>query len=101
MTQVAEPISDGAQSQCAPSCGRYRSFLSSAAQAVGMRGPSCEAFPLGIPAEIWHNRYDHRQPYTAPDGSTTDNGLTWTPRYDGAQFPEYAMAPEAKVRADG
>ncbi len=25
--------------------------------------PTCDAFPMGIPAEIWWEAYDHRRPY--------------------------------------
>jgi hypothetical protein len=50
---------------------------------------TCTAFPLpsGIPAEIWWNRTDHRQPV---DG---DHNIQWQAR-DGADFPEWAMSRE-------
>ncbi len=75
------------QSQCTPTCARYRSPLSDAALDAGaVLGPSCEAFPGGIPAEIWENRADHRKPYPG------DNGLQWAPIAPAAKFPAYAMA---------
>lgn len=69
-----------AQAQCTPSCARYRSFLT-----TGLDGPSCTAFPDGIPADIWENRFDHRQPHEG------DHGLQWE-SLDGQAFPAYALA---------
>jgi 2'-5' RNA ligase superfamily protein len=70
------------QSQCTPSCSRWRSPLQPGA-AVDV--PACTAFPAGIPQVIWENQFDHRNPYPG------DNGLQWlaTPGYE---FPEYALA---------
>lgn len=78
------------QSQCTPTCARYRSPLSDAAVEAGATvGPSCEAFPSGIPVEIWENRADHRRPFPG------DNGLHWL-SLDGQAFPTYALAmPDA------
>ena len=79
------------QSQCTPTCARYRSPMSAAAEADGTTGrPSCEAFPAGIPEEIWENRFDHRKPYAG------DHGLRWASLDDQA-FPTYALnvAPES------
>jgi hypothetical protein len=48
---------------------------------------SCDAFPDdvdAIPAEIWWNRVDHRQPHAG------DHGIQWE-AVEGATFPEYAM----------
>lgn len=47
----------------------------------------CAAYPLadgGIPADIWWNRTDHRQPH---DG---DHGIQWEAQ-DGVEFPDWAM----------
>lgn len=74
-----------AQSQCTPTCDRYRSPFNPDTP-DGIIKPWCAAFPAGIPDAIWNNQVDHRQPV---DG---DHGLQWTPAYDGAEFPEYAMA---------
>jgi hypothetical protein len=75
------------QSQCAPSCRRYRSFLSPD-NVTGLERPFCAAFPDGIPDDIWENRFDHRQPHEG------DHGLQWLGG-EGYEFPEYAMAPDA------
>lgn len=75
-----------AEAQCAPSCARYRSPWSTESVAAGIEGPSCAAFPDGIPADIWENRFDHRQPH---DG---DHGLQWE-SLDGRKFPVSALAP--------
>jgi hypothetical protein len=48
---------------------------------------SCDAYPDevdAIPAEIWWNQADHREPHKG------DHGVQWEARA-GAKFPEYAM----------
>lgn len=60
-------------------CARWRSAFG-----TGITVQKCEAFPKGIPAQIWANLADHREPY---DG---DNGLHWESR-NGAPFPEMAL----------
>lgn len=72
------------QSQCG-ACDRYRSPFS-AENTAGLDEPFCAAFPAGIPAEVYDNDLDHRQPIAG------DHDLRWTPRA-GAEFPEYAFAP--------
>jgi len=65
-------------SQCGV-CARYRSFLT-----TGLDGPSCSAFPAGIPTAIFDNDLDHRQPVEG------DHGLRWLSK-DGAAFPDFAF----------
>jgi hypothetical protein len=38
------------------------------------RQPTCEAFPNGIPAEILHGGFDHRQPFEG------DQGILYAPK---------------------
>lgn len=38
----------------------------------------CEAFPDGIPDEIYFNKFIHTQPYT--NGSVTDNNILFEPK---------------------
>ena len=52
-----------------------------------MTGPFCAAFLGGIPAFIYDNEFDHRQP------ADNDHGLQWIPRFEGAKFPTYAFDP--------
>lgn len=69
-----------------PSCARYRSPFSAEGMAAGAEEPFCAAFPSGIPAAIWTNEFDHRQPHEG------DHGLQWESN-DGAAFPTYALVP--------
>src|SRR5262245_51984840 len=78
------------QSQCTPTCARYRSPFSPENK-TGLTKPFCAAFPDGIPQDIWTNAFDHRQPHE------NDHGLQWLPAYDGAPFPEYALRPPARA----
>lgn len=70
-------------SQCG-ACQRFRSPFSPE-NTRGLDGPFCEAFPGGIPDEVYANRLDHRRPV---DG---DHGIRFAAR-PGAEFPEYALA---------
>lgn len=79
-------MSARSQAQCVPSCARYRSPFSAEGMAAGREEPFCAAFPDGIPAAIWTNEFDHRQPH---DG---DHGLRWESN-EGAAFPAYTLAP--------
>lgn len=64
--------------QCLFCARRAFPAVSSAGAAV----QSCTAYPGGIPAPIWHNQADHREPY---DG---DQGQRFEP-LPGAAFPDY------------
>lgn len=46
--------------------------------------PTCDAFPAGIPDEVFDNERDHRQPIEG------DNGLQFLVK-PGDEFPEYAF----------
>jgi hypothetical protein len=73
-----------AQSQCA-ACEHFRSPFDSP-ETFDAPGPTCAAFPAGIPDAVYANRFDHRQPI---DG---DHGVRWAARAPGVEFPEYALA---------
>ncbi len=73
------------QSQCG-ACERYRSPLSPE-NTTGLTKPFCAAFPDGIPAYIWNNEFDHRNP------AENDHGLQWLARAGLAKFPTYAFDP--------
>lgn len=75
-------MTTGPRSQCSV-CKRFRSPFSRPAGEMG-GGPTCEAFPAGIPDEVYGNELDHRRPI---DG---DHGVRW--ESDGRGYPEYAVA---------
>lgn len=52
--------------------------------------PRCEAFPEGIPEEIWTNRHDHHEPYPG------DQGV----RFELKRVPD-EEAETASVEAEG
>lgn len=64
----------GALSQCGV-CVRFRPPL-----LWGTDGPTCDAFPEGIPGTVWTGEVDHRQPV---DG---DGGLRW--ESNGHPYPQ-------------
>lgn len=70
----------GPQSQCS-TCAHFRSPLDS----DNLDGDaSCDAFPGGIPDEVYGNVLDHREPIPG------DHGIRWSS--DGSDFPEYAFS---------
>ena len=71
-------MTTGPLSQCG-TCQRLQSPFD-AATAAGVAGPWCEAFPEGIPVDIYGNDVDHRNPV---DG---DHGLQWV-ALPGASYP--------------
>lgn len=70
----------GPRSQCSV-CTRFRSPLD-----TGADGPTCAAFPTGIPPAVLRNLVDHRKEIPG------DHGLRW--ESDGRDFPEYALAEQ-------
>lgn len=62
--------------QCAY-CKHYRSPLD-----TGLDAQTCTAYPLSIPADIWTNQADHRQPQPG------DNGIRWEPAGADVTYPE-------------
>lgn len=85
-------MSSRAMPQCM-ACGRYRSPLS-AENTTGTTGPSCAAFPDGIPDQVWSNQVDHREPLPG------DHGLQWV-SLDDQPFPEWAFADAVLGRGTG
>ncbi|MEU6786550.1 hypothetical protein ABZ912_45770 [Nonomuraea angiospora] len=53
-------------------CARLRQRVD--AQAAGRYVPYCEAFPEGVPAEIYEGGFDHRHEYPG------DGGVRFAPR---------------------
>lgn len=92
-------MTTGPVSQCG-TCQRLRSPFDRDRDTFGTGGPWCAAFPDTIPAEIFDNRVDHREPV---DG---DHGLQWLPR-PGATYPRLfpretmtaAIEPEPQVES--
>lgn len=80
-------MSARAKSQCG-ACDHYRSPFSPE-NTTGLTKPFCAAFPDRIPADIWENRVDHRNPI---DG---DHGVQWSPLDGTAAYPAYALDPDA------
>lgn len=75
-------MTSGPQSQCS-TCVHFRSRFDFP---IGQRpdGPTCAAFPDGIPVTVRRNGVDHRQ---AVDG---DHGVRW--ESNGEPFPAWALA---------
>lgn len=69
----------GPPSQCLY-CVRFRLPLD------GYPERTCDAFPDGIPPEIWTNNADHREPYEG------DHGLRWTSGSEDIEYPDWALA---------
>lgn len=68
----------GPVSQCF-ACKHYRSPFDE----EGREGPTCDAFPDGIPDVIIGMEFDHRQPFEG------DHGIQWAS--DGAPYPEESL----------
>jgi hypothetical protein len=79
-------MTTGPTSQCG-TCVNFTGPFSDRAR-PGVTGPSCDAFPDGIPPEVFGNVLDHRQPVAG------DHGIQWASR-DGLAFPEWALAANA------
>jgi hypothetical protein len=74
----------GPTSQC-HTCQHFRSPFSG--DGTGEGGPTCAAFPDGIPEAILTNQVDHRDPQPG------DHGIQW--QSDGQDFPEWAFTVAA------
>lgn len=62
------------------SCSRFSPALSDWFEEEETGGPTCAAFPDGIPDPILYGEVDHREPYPG------DRGLRWLPSEEpGAQ----------------
>lgn len=72
-------MTTGPASQCS-TCAR---FVSPFDRPDMTGGPTCAAFPEGIPDEVYWNGADHRQPIAG------DNGVRW--QSNGIPFPEWAF----------
>lgn len=75
-------MTTGPRSQC-DTCERFRSPFSRE-NVDGLSEPFCAAFPGGIPAVVFGNVEDHREPVAG------DHGLRWAT--NGEPYPEYALA---------
>lgn len=76
----------GPTSQCS-TCSRFRSPFS---RGDFDGGPTCAAFPDGIPEQILSNLADHRAPYPG------DHGIRW--ESNGLEFPDWALtSPRARA----
>lgn len=73
-------MSSGPPAQCM-SCARWRPGLLNGTED---QRQTCEAYPDGIPAQIWINDADHRQPQPG------DHGLRWK-SVDGEPFPAWLL----------
>jgi hypothetical protein len=73
----------GPTAQCF-TCTHYRSPFARPAGQPGPAGPTCAAFPAGIPTAVLDNSVDHRDPV---DG---DHGIRW--ESNGQPFPTWALA---------
>jgi hypothetical protein len=72
----------GARAQC-DTCIRFRSPFSPE-NVERVTGPFCAAFPAGIPAAVFRNAVDHRQPVEG------DHGVRW--ESNGEPYPTWALA---------
>jgi len=70
-------------------CWACKRLDDSAAVVDGIPVSRCEAFPDGIPLEIFVNGFDHRREFPG------DNGLRFVPISDSAEVEAMAMIAEA------
>jgi hypothetical protein len=66
-----------------PQCGWCKHFHSH--KAFSMENKTCEAFPEGIPEDIYENYFDHRVPYQYGD----DHGIQFEEQTNFEAFPEF------------